>query len=340
MQREQDGTSTSGTSLLSPRPAKKSPSKRPVKTDGPLPTAKYVPPPSTLTHKIVMGLGVVVPFIGLLVGIALTWSNGFMGWFYLAMLIGGWQITGLGVTIGLHRLATHRSFDTHPWMRAFWIGCGALAMEGSPVIWCATHRKHHEFSDHHGDPHSPHLHGESLWNSLQGFWHAHTGWLFSGYWQDKDLHRYVPDLLAEPWLRTMDRFYGLWVAATLIIPAVIGGLVMGTWEGATLGFIWGGLVRVFMTHHITWSVNSVCHIFGRRDYESNDESTNNLLCGVLGLGEGWHNNHHAFPTSARHGLRWWQFDQSWYIIRAMEMVGLAWNVKVPTERQMLTKSLH
>jgi stearoyl-CoA desaturase (delta-9 desaturase) len=342
MGREESVASTSGTSLLARR-AKTAPNKTAPQQfvpDEPPKTAKFVPPPSSLTHKIIMGSAIITPFIGVIVAIALTWSYGFMGWFYLAMLIGGWQITGLGVTIGLHRLATHRSFETYPWIRALWLMCGALSVEGSPIVWCATHRKHHEFSDHLGDPHSPHLHGDGLWDSLRGFWHAHTGWLLSGYWVEKDLHRYVPDLLAEPWLRTIDRLYYLWVGATLLIPAVIGGLVMQSWQGAALGFLWGGLVRVFMTHHITWSINSICHIFGSRDYEANDESTNNFMCGVLGLGEGWHNNHHAFPTSARHGLRWWQFDQSWYIIRAMEMLGLAWNVKVPTERQMLNKSLH
>jgi len=334
------GVSISQASLLSPQPSRKA--KAPQRTNAEIPRkpGKFVPPASNLTHKLIMGTAVVLPFLGLLVAVSLAWFYGIMSWFYLAMMIVGWQITGLGVTIGLHRLATHRSFETYPWIRALWLACGALSVEGSPIVWCATHRKHHEFSDHHGDPHSPHLHGDSVWDMLRGFWHAHTGWLFTGYWTQKDLERYVPDLLAEPWLVRVDKLYYLWVLATLAIPAAIGGLATWSWEGAALGFLWGGLVRVFVTHHITWSINSVCHVFGSRDYESADESTNNFACGVLGLGEGWHNNHHAFPTSARHGLRWWQFDQSWYIIRAMELCGLAWQVRLPTERQMLTKSLH
>jgi stearoyl-CoA desaturase (Delta-9 desaturase) len=321
---------------------------KPVKKQGaarksPAPPAPKKPcpisPPASLSHKIIMGSAVIVPFIGCLVAMALMWQYGFMGWFYLGLMIAGWQLTGLGVTIGLHRLATHRSFETYPIVRAFWLALGALSVEGSPIVWCATHRKHHEFSDHEGDPHSPHLHGDGIWDTLRGFWHAHTGWLFTGYWTEKDLERYVPDLLAEPWLVRIDHLYYLWVIATLAIPTAIGGLVMGTWQGAALGFLWGGLVRVFLTHHITWSINSVCHVFGSRDYESNDESTNNTMCALLGMGEGWHNNHHAFPTSARHGLKWWQFDQSWLIIRGMQAVGLAWSVKLPTERQLETKAL-
>jgi len=343
MDREEMAGSMSGTSLLLPEPKKAGALKKcaPARApETPKPTGKYTPPPSSLGHKIVMGSAVVLPFLGTIAAIAIMWSYGFMGWLYLGMLIIGWQITGLGVTIGLHRLATHRSFETYPIIRAMFLMCGALSVEGSPIVWCATHRKHHEFSDHLGDPHSPHLHGESVWDMLRGFWHAHTGWLFTGYWTQQDLKRYAPDLITEPWLVKIDRLYYLWVLATLAIPAAIGGLVTWSWTGAGLGLLWGGFARVFMTHHITWSINSVCHVFGRRDYESSDESTNNFLCGVLGLGEGWHNNHHAFPTSARHGLRWWQFDQSWYIIRAMELCGLAWNVKVPNERQMLNKSLH
>jgi stearoyl-CoA desaturase (delta-9 desaturase) len=335
----------SRTSVALPKPKKKAPpAKAPPQRQQPAPNAnqpeKFVPPPSSLAHKLIMLTAIVAPFVGCILAIVLTWQNGFMGWLYLGMMVIGWQLTGMGVTIGLHRLATHRSFETYPIIRAFWVMLGALSVEGSPIVWCATHRKHHEYSDHHGDPHSPHLHGDSVWGMLRGFWHAHTGWLFSGYWTEKDLQRYVPDLLAERWLVSIDRLYYLWVLATFAIPTAIGGLVTQSWEGAALGFLWGGLVRVFMTHHVTWAINSVCHIFGSRDYDSNDESTNNTICALLGMGEGWHNNHHAFPTSARHGLKWWQFDQSWLTIRAMQMLGLAWNVKVPTERQLAVKSLN
>jgi stearoyl-CoA desaturase (delta-9 desaturase) len=287
------------------------------------------PPEASLVDRAIMVTAVALPFIGCLVATLLLWQYGFMGWLYLGMLVGGWLVSGLGITVGFHRLLTHRSFETHRWMRAVWMTLGALSVEGSPIVWCAVHRRHHELSDQSGDPHSPHLYGDGLWNRIRGLWFAHVGWLFTGYWSNPDLKRYVPDLLADPMLVFCDRLYYLWVLASLAIPALIGGLVALSWQGAFLGLVWGGLVRIFMTHHITWSINSICHVFGRRDYESHDDSRNNLLCGLLGLGEGWHNNHHAFPTSARHGLAWWQIDASWLTIRAMQAAGLAWNVRTP-----------
>lgn len=163
--------------------------------------------------------------------------------------------------------------------------------------------------------------------------------MFTSYWTSPDLERYVPDLRSESLLRRVDRMYYLWVIASLAIPTLIGGLVDWSLKGAALGLLWGGLVRIFVTHHITWSINSICHVFGQRAYQSADQSTNNVVCGILGLGEGWHNNHHAFPTSARHGLSWWQFDVSWLVIRSMQAVGLAWNVRVPSAKAMSARRL-
>ncbi len=284
-----------------------------------------------------MGSAVVLPFLGCLTAIVLGWRFGFMGWVYLALLVGGWLASGLGITIGFHRLLTHRSFETYGWVRMFWMALGALSVEGSPLVWCAVHRRHHEYSDLPGDPHSPHLHGDGWWASLRGLWYAHVGWLFTGYWSDPDMERYIPDLLAEQPLVLVNRLYFLWVIVSLAIPTAIGGLIAGSWRGAALGLLWGGLVRIFMTHHITWSINSICHVFGRRDFEVGDDSRNNWLCGIFGLGEGWHNNHHAFPTSARHGLWWWQLDASWLVIRAMQALGLAWNVRQPSEKAMASR---
>jgi stearoyl-CoA desaturase (delta-9 desaturase) len=296
-------------------------------------------PPSPWIHKLVMSLAVALPFIGCIAAAALMWQWGFMGWLYVGMVVVGWLLTGFGITIGFHRLLTHRSFDTYRWARLTWMALGALSVEGSPLIWCAVHRRHHEHSDQPGDPHSPHLHGNGLWNTLRGLWFAQAGWLFTGYWSSPDLQRYVPDLLADKALVAVDRVYYLWVILSLAIPTIIGGLATWSWEGALLGLLWGGLVRIFITHHITWSINSICHVFGRQDFDAHDDSRNNLLCGVFGLGEGWHNNHHAFPTSARHGLVWWQLDASWLVIRAMQFVGLAWNVRLPGEHAMEGKRL-
>ncbi|HZN34988.1 MAG TPA: acyl-CoA desaturase [Pirellulaceae bacterium] len=296
-------------------------------------------PPSTASHRLIMGLAVALPFLGCIAAAGLLWQWGFMGWLYVGMLVGGWLLTGTGITIGFHRLLTHRSFDTYRWVKLVWMALGALSVEGSPLVWCAVHRRHHEHSDQPGDPHSPHLHGSGLIGTLRGLWHAQTGWLFTGYWTSPELARYVPDLLADPALVAVDRMYYVWVLLSLFLPTLIGGLATWSWQGALLGLLWGGLVRIFITHHITWSINSICHIFGSRDFAAGDDSRNNWLCGLLGLGEGWHNNHHAFPTSARHGLAWWQLDASWLIIRGMELVGLAWNVRLPNERAIAVKRL-
>jgi stearoyl-CoA desaturase (delta-9 desaturase) len=291
------------------------------------------------THKIIMSVAVAAPIIGLIVGIVLMWQWGFMGWLYLALLMGGWAVTGIGITVGFHRLLSHRAFDTHPLIRAMWMAAGSLAVEGSPLVWCAIHRRHHELSDLEGDPHSPHLNGEGAWNRFKGFVFSHCGWLFTGFWTHPELARYVPDLLKDKPLMWVDRTYFLWVAVSLAVPTIIAGVVTQTWQGVLLGFIWGGLVRVLVTHHITWSINSFCHLFGPQEYESEDHSRNNPIFGVLAWGEGWHNNHHAFPTSARHGLRWWQIDISWYIIWTMEKLGIVWNVKRIPESVLCKKRL-
>ncbi|MFO0883883.1 MAG: fatty acid desaturase [Pirellulales bacterium] len=212
-----------------------------------------------------MGIAVVLPFLAFVTAIVWSFQNGFMGWTHLALLVGGWALTGQGITIGFHRLLTHRSFDTYPWVRMCWMALGALSVEGSPLTWCAVHRRHHELSDQIGDPHSPHLHGEGIGNSLRGLWYAHTGWLFTGYWSSPDMQRYIPDLLAERTLVAVDRLYYVWVLLSLGIPAVIAGLVSQSIQGALLGLFWGGLVRIFITHHVTWSINSICHVFGQRE---------------------------------------------------------------------------
>ena len=280
----------------------------------------------------IMLTAIVAPFIGFVVTIAFCWSKGWVSWPFLVMLGVGWLFSGMGVTIGFHRLLTHSSFQTYRPIRAVFMFLGALSVEGSPLVWCAVHRRHHALSDHPGDPHSPHLHGEGMWNSIKGFWYGHCGWLLTHAWATPDLKRYVPDLLQERLLVAVDRMYYMWVIMSLAIPAGIGMLITGGWDGALMGIMWGGLARIFLGHHITWSINSICHVFGQRQYETTDRSTNNVLCAILGFGEGWHNNHHAFPTSARHGLSWWQLDTSWLVILSMQKLGLAWNVKLPSEQ--------
>lgn len=303
---------------------------------------------NSLGKRLIILGTVLFPLAGMGLAIYMAWQFSMVRWLDVTMLFGGWYLTGMGITIGYHRMLTHRSFEAVPSVRWFWTAMGALAVEGSPIDWCMVHRKHHQFSDHHGDPHSPHLHGEGYWNAIKGFWHSHTGWMFNSNWSKTERQKYVPDLIADPLLASIDKRYYLWVAVTLLIPTIIGGIAAlfgpvvsftSIAQGASLGLVWGGLARVCLSHHMTWSINSVCHVFGSRDYKSSDDSRNNFFFGIFSHGEGWHNNHHAFPTSARHGLKWWQFDLSWVIIRGLEKVGLVWNVKLPTEKQMAMREM-
>ncbi|MHC5001893.1 MAG: acyl-CoA desaturase [Planctomycetota bacterium] len=299
-----------------------------------------------LKLRVINIAAVTIPFVGLVLAVVLLWGVAF-NWIYLALLGGMYLATAAGITIGYHRLFTHRSFRTPRPMAAILAALGSMAVEGPVLQWVATHRRHHQHSDADGDPHSPHTHGSGFWATIRGMWHAHMGWLLSTrtFVPTRDrasrsapgLARYVRDLRKDPLLRWMNSAFPYWVLLGLLIPAALGGLITMTWTGALLGFIWGGLVRVFLVHHVTWSINSVCHIWGTRPFHCHDESRNNAIFGVLALGEGWHNNHHAFPTSARHGLRWWQLDLSYLIIRGMGLVGLASEIRVPSRERIASK---
>jgi stearoyl-CoA desaturase (delta-9 desaturase) len=276
--------------------------------------------------RITVLLAVILPFVGLIVAVALLWGHGF-SWVQLGLLLGMYFLTVLGVTVGFHRLFTHRAFETTRTIQLILGILGSMSVQGPLLKWVAVHRRHHQLSDSPGDPHSPHLHGHGVLGTIRGMWHAHTGWLFKA--DEPGLRRYVGDLQPDRLLRTVSALFPLWVALGLLVPAVLGGLLTNTWRGGLLGFIWGGLARVFLVHHVTWSINSVCHLWGRQPFRSRDQSRNNVLFGLLGLGEGWHNNHHAFPTSARHGLNWWQIDLSYLVIRALSALRLAWKVRLP-----------
>lgn len=292
---------------------------------------------TSIGTRIANIVGVVLPFVGVAAAVFLLWGWA-LSWVHLAILGGMYLVTGLGITVGYHRFFTHKSFDT-PRPIAFMLGVfGSMAVQGSVLQWAAVHRSHHQHSDDHGDPHSPHA-SRGNWAGvlgvLRGFWHSHAGWIFRK--NSPGLGRYVRDLRKDRMIRVVNTLFPVWVLLGLLIPAALGGLLTMTWLGALLGFVWGGLVRVFLVHHVTWSVNSVCHIWGTRPYKSHDESRNNALFGILALGEGWHNNHHAFPTSARHGLAWWQFDLSYVVIRTMGVLGLARNIRVPATERMVAK---
>jgi len=288
----------------------------------------------SLAHRIGMLLAVGVPPLGLLAAIIGMWGWGFT-WVELVLFISMYAATGLGVTVGFHRLLTHRSFETYRPVKFALAVLGSMTLQGPVLNWVAVHRRHHQHSDGIDDPHSPNLSGGGLWGTIAGWWHAHIGWMFRT--DLSNLTEYVRDFRSDRMVQFVHRHFGAWVALGLLIPTVLGGVISGTWTGALLGFLWGGLVRIFFGHHATFSINSICHMWGGRPFRAHDNSRNNFLCGVLALGEGWHNNHHAFPTSARHGLAWWQIDLSYVFIRTLAWTRLAWRVRVPGREAMDAK---
>jgi stearoyl-CoA desaturase (Delta-9 desaturase) len=268
---------------------------------------------------------VVLPFAAFLAAITLAW-NQVIGWTDLAILGVMYFLTAFAITAGFHRLFTHRAFDSPRTVRYAFAALGSMAVQGPVISWVADHRKHHAFADDDGDPHSPHVgHGDGVVGVLRGLWHAHVGWLVREQGR-ADRRRFAPDLLEDPGMRWIDRNFEWLVAAGLVIPAAAGFLVTGTLAGAVTGLLWGGLVRVFLVHHVTWSVNSICHFLGTRRFVTEDESRNVAWLALPSLGESWHHNHHAFPRSADNALRWWQVDISGLVIRAMARAGLARNV--------------
>ena len=281
-----------------------------------------------------MAFGVGFPFLGLVAAVVLLWGRG-VGWLDLGLLLGCYMFCALGVTVGFHRMFTHRALQGGPVVRFIFAWAGSTSVQGPVLAWCAVHRRHHQHSDRPGDPHSPHLHGRGFIGVLRGMWHAHLGWLFAP--EPPDLARSVPDLVADPVLRFVDKFFWFWVLIGWVAPGVFAGLLMHSWLAALDGFLWGGLVRTFVHHHITWSINSVCHVWGTRPFAVADQSRNNAVFAVLALGEGWHNNHHAFPTSARHGLRWWQIDITWWVILLLRRMGVVRDVRVPAAKAIAAR---
>src|SRR5919108_1496550 len=285
-----------------------------------------------LRDRIITGLVTVVPMLALAFAGWRAWE-GLLRPSDLAVFAILYALTGLGVTVGFHRLFTHRSFATSPPVRAVLAVLGSAAVEGPVISWVADHRKHHAFSDREGDPHSPHVGHAGGWRgALTGLWHAHVGWLFI-HTQRGSKHRYARDLLEDPLIRFVDRTFVLWVAAGLLVPFALGYLIGGSLHAALTGLLWGGAVRMLVVHHVTYSINSLCHFFGRRSFNTDDESRNLLWLSPFTFGESWHNNHHAFPTSYAHGLKWWQLDPSAAFIAMLEKAGLAWDVvRISPER--------
>jgi stearoyl-CoA desaturase (delta-9 desaturase) len=294
--------------------------------------------PMTAPQRVANLLGVAVPAAGLVVAIVLLWDR-LVGPLELGVAFGLYVITGLGISVGFHRLFAHRSFETGRSLRVLLAVLGSMAVEGPVVKWVANHRMHHTYADEHGDPHSPHVGaGGGVVGSLRGLWHAHAGWTMTASHRAAP-ERYARDLLADPALRFVDRTFAVWAVAGLALAFGIGYAVFGTLRGALLTLLWGGLVRIFALHHVTFSINSLCHFMGGRRFQTGDESRNLAWLAPFSLGEAWHNNHHAFPTSARHGLGRFQFDPSAWLINVLERCGLAWDVvRISPERQRMKLS--
>ncbi len=275
-----------------------------------------------------------LPFLAVLAGAVVLWHH-FLGARDLAIFGVMYMLSALGVTVGFHRLLTHRAFQTAPWLRYTLAVLGSLSVQGAVIDWVADHRKHHTFTDEDGDPHSPHAGaGAGLRGVFSGLWHAHVGWLFSTHGQASS-KRFAPDLLKDPAMRWINRRFPLLALASLLVPFLAGLVLSGgsLVAGGLSALLWGGLVRVFLVHHVTWSINSICHFFGRRRFDTEDHSTNVFWLALPSLGEAWHHNHHAFPRSAFHGLRWYELDPSGWLILGLERLGLAWDVvKVSPER--------
>jgi stearoyl-CoA desaturase (delta-9 desaturase) len=267
---------------------------------------------------------VVVPFVAFAAAIALLPSD-YVGPTDLAILAGMYLLSALGITIGYHRLLTHRSFETPRPVRYALAIMGQTAVQGPVIDWVADHRKHHAFTDEDGDPHSPHGHGGGFRGALHGLYHAHVGWLFETQGR-ADRRRYARDLMDDPVMKRISKSFLPNAALGLALPFALGLAITGRLSGGLTALLWGGLVRIFFLHHVTWSINSVCHFFGRRRFAVDDHSTNVFWLALPSLGESWHHNHHAFPRSARHGMRWWEIDVTGLIIMAMKRVGLARDV--------------
>jgi stearoyl-CoA desaturase (delta-9 desaturase) len=269
-------------------------------------------------ERVFMTICVVTPLLGTLYAIVLLWQR-YVTWNDIFLMAGMYLTTGLGITIGYHRMLTHRSFEAHPLVRFLLLAFGSMAAMGPARLWAATHIKHHANTDREDDPHSP----------IRGFFYSHIGWFITGF--KTELNIYGTWMDKDRFVMFMSKTFAFWAVLGFVIPFLFG-YGWGGWWGGWVALVWGGLVRVFLMHHVTWSVNSICHMYGRKMFATSDMSRNNWLVGLLAFGEGWHNNHHAFPRSAFHGLRWWQFDLSAYIIRFLERLGLVWNVwRVPAK---------
>ena len=279
----------------------------------------------------------VAPLLGVAIAMTLLWRNGISP-LSMSLFAAFYLWTGFGITVGFHRLFTHRSFRAVAPLRWLLATAGSMALQGSVISWVSTHRRHHAYADQFGDPHSPHLALEpGVRGVLRGLWHAHMGWFFDQ--TQSDPKEWSPDMLGERAMVRIDRAFPRLTVATFFLPPAIALVLTWSWTAVAAAFIWGSLVRIFLLHHVTWSINSICHFYGKEAYRAHDESRNVWPMSAISFGESWHNNHHAFPWSARLGLRFWQVDPGWYVIRSLRALRLVDRVKVPSRAQMDARRL-
>ena len=285
-------------------------------------------------EQVALALFILVPFAALIAAVPVAWG-GWLGWTDVAIAVPMYFLTCGGVTVGFHRGFTHRSFKPNRPVKIALAVLGSMAIQGPVVRWVADHRKHHKFSDKDGDPHSPWKYGDTVGALWKGLWHAHMGWLFDE--EQTPQHKYAPDLMKDRDIVVVSRLFWLWTLISLLLPPLIGGLVTMSWQGALTAFFWGSLVRVSLLHHVTWSINSICHTVGERPFLSRDRSGNVWWLAVLSMGESWHNLHHAEPTSARHGVLRGQVDSSARVIWLLEKAGWVSDVRWPDPERVERK---
>ncbi len=285
-------------------------------------------------EQIALALFIAVPFLAVLAAVPVAWG-GWLGWTDVIIAVGMYYFTLLGITVGFHRLFTHKAFKPNRGVKIALAVAGSMAIQGPLVRWVADHRKHHKFSDRDGDPHSPWKYGTSLGALTKGLWHSHMGWLFDE--EQTNQRKYAPDLLKDRDLVWISRNFWVFVIASLALPAVLGGLLTMSWQGAATAFFWGSLVRVSLLHHVTWSINSICHTIGDRPFVSRDRSANVWWLAIPSGGESWHNLHHADPTCARHGVMRGQVDMSARLIWMFEKAGWVSDVRWPVAERLAGK---
>lgn len=289
------------------------------------------PLPLLTAGRIVTALLVAGPVVGLAVFLPFGWGRAFDLW-DVVLAVALYLFTGFGISVGFHRLFTHHSFKPNRALKIVCAVAGSMALEGSVISWVAIHRRHHMFGDQPGDPHSPHRYGSDVVGTVRGFLWAQMGWLFAA--NTTDTKRFAPDLLRDPDLVAIDRLFPVLAVTSLALPFFVGWAIYGTLAGALLAFLWAGLVRMAVLHHVTWSINSVCHLWGQRPFTTSDFSTNVAPLALVSFGESWHNFHHAAPSSARHGVLRHQFDPSARLISLLERVGWATKVRWPSAAQV------